>query len=38
MKVIDFAIAKANRGPLTDRTLFTAHRQLIGTPQYMRPE
>ena len=37
-KVIDFGIAKATQGRLTDRTLFTAHRQLIGTPQYMSPE
>ena len=39
-KVIDFGIAKATAGPggLTDRTLFTEHRQLIGTPEYMSPE
>ena len=37
-KVIDFGIAKATQSKLTDRTLFTAHRQLIGTPQYMSPE
>ena len=37
-KVIDFGIAKATQSKLTERTLFTAHRQLIGTPQYMSPE
>ncbi len=37
-KVIDFGIAKATQSKLTDKTLFTAHRQLIGTPQYMSPE
>ncbi len=37
-KVIDFGIAKATQAKLTDQTMFTAHRQLIGTPQYMSPE
>jgi tetratricopeptide (TPR) repeat protein len=37
-KVIDFGIAKATAGKLTEKTLFTEHRQLIGTPQYMSPE
>jgi serine/threonine protein kinase/tetratricopeptide (TPR) repeat protein len=37
-KVIDFGIAKAINQRLTEKTLFTAHRQLIGTPQYMSPE
>jgi eukaryotic-like serine/threonine-protein kinase len=37
-KVIDFGIAKAVMGPLTDKTLFTEARQLIGTPEYMSPE
>ncbi|MFN8817042.1 MAG: protein kinase domain-containing protein [bacterium] len=41
-KVIDFGIAKATggggAGHLTDKTLFTEHRQLIGTPEYMSPE
>lgn len=37
-KVIDFGIAKATSQPLTDKTLFTEHRQLIGTPEYMSPE
>lgn len=38
IKVIDFGIAKAMQGPLTERTLFTEFRQLIGTPAYMSPE
>jgi serine/threonine protein kinase len=37
-KVIDFGIAKATTGRLTDRTLFTAFEQFIGTPAYMSPE
>jgi len=37
-KVIDFGIAKATNARLTERTLFTEHRQLIGTPEYMSPE
>jgi serine/threonine protein kinase len=37
-KVIDFGIAKAIEGRLTDQTLFTPHEQLIGTPAYMSPE
>ncbi len=37
-KVIDFGIAKATASPLTEKTLFTEHRQLIGTPEYMSPE
>jgi len=37
-KVIDFGIAKATASNLTERTLFTEHRQLIGTPEYMSPE
>lgn len=38
-KVIDFGIAKAaGEQRLTDRTLFTEFRQLIGTPLYMSPE
>jgi serine/threonine protein kinase len=36
--VIDFGIAKAFEGRLTDQTLFTAYEQLIGTPAYMSPE
>ena len=37
-KVIDFGIAKATEARLTDRLLFTAYAQLIGTPAYMSPE
>jgi serine/threonine protein kinase len=38
-KVIDFGIAKATSGePLTDKTLFTAYEQFLGTPVYMSPE
>jgi WD40 repeat protein len=38
-KVIDFGIAKATVGQaLTDKTLFTAFEQFIGTPTYMSPE
>ena len=38
-KVIDFGIAKAITGqPLTDKTVFTAFEQFIGTPAYMSPE
>ncbi|MHC4909885.1 MAG: WD40 repeat domain-containing serine/threonine protein kinase, partial [Planctomycetota bacterium] len=37
-KIIDFGIAKAISEPLTDRTLQTGDRQLLGTPQYMSPE
>jgi WD40 repeat protein/serine/threonine protein kinase len=38
-KVIDFGIAKATAGQtLTDKTLFTAFEQFIGTPAYMSPE
>jgi eukaryotic-like serine/threonine-protein kinase len=38
-KVIDFGIAKATTGQtLTDKTLFTAFEQFMGTPAYMSPE
>ncbi|HMC63325.1 MAG TPA: WD40 repeat domain-containing serine/threonine-protein kinase, partial [Gemmataceae bacterium] len=38
-KVIDFGIAKAtNQQPLSDKTVFTAFDQFIGTPAYMSPE
>ena len=38
-KVIDFGIAKATTGDrLTDKTVFTAYEQMIGTPAYMSPE
>src|SRR5262245_58878403 len=37
-KVIDFGIAKATQGRLTEHTLFTAFEQFMGTPAYMSPE
>ena len=37
-KVIDFGVAKATQGRLTDKTLFTEFAQMIGTPLYMSPE
>jgi serine/threonine protein kinase len=37
-KVIDFGIAKATQGRLTDQTIFTAFEQFLGTPAYMSPE
>jgi hypothetical protein len=38
-KVIDYGIAKATTGQrLTDKTLFTAYEQFMGTPAYMSPE
>jgi eukaryotic-like serine/threonine-protein kinase len=38
-KIIDFGIAKATTGQrLTDKTMFTAFEQFIGTPAYMSPE
>nr|AIE90225.1 serine/threonine protein kinase [uncultured marine thaumarchaeote AD1000_01_F04] len=37
-KVIDFGVAKAIEQRLTEKTLFTEHGQLIGTPAYMSPE
>jgi serine/threonine protein kinase len=37
-KVIDFGIAKATEGRLTDNTAFTAYHQFVGTPAYMSPE
>jgi serine/threonine protein kinase len=37
-KVIDFGIAKATRGRLTDQTLNTEFDQIIGTPAYISPE
>src|SRR5262245_6294082 len=38
VKVIDFGVAKAMMHRLTERTLFTAYGQMIGTPAYMSPE
>jgi serine/threonine protein kinase/tetratricopeptide (TPR) repeat protein len=37
-KVIDFGIAKATQGDLTDKTVYTQLQQFIGTPAYMSPE
>jgi WD40 repeat protein/serine/threonine protein kinase len=37
-KVIDFGIAKAMQGRLTEKTLFTQFQHFIGTPAYMSPE
>lgn len=38
IKIIDFGVAKALNTQLTERTLFTSHGQIIGTPLYMSPE
>ncbi|MEO6005016.1 MAG: serine/threonine-protein kinase, partial [Opitutus sp.] len=37
-KIIDFGIAKAMHGRLTDRTIYTRFEQFVGTPTYMSPE
>ena len=37
-KVIDFGVAKATEQKLTERTLFTAVRPMVGTLEYMSPE
>src|SRR5882724_2234288 len=37
-KVIDFGIAKATQGELTDKTVYTQLQEFIGTPAYMSPE
>ncbi|MFN0058531.1 MAG: protein kinase domain-containing protein [Planctomycetota bacterium] len=37
-KIIDFGIAKATAGKLTELTLYTEHSMMIGTPEYMSPE
>ena len=37
-KVIDFGIAKATEQRLTDKTVYTAFNQFMGTPAYMSPE
>ena len=37
-KVIDFGIAKATQGELTDKIIYTQFQQFIGTPAYMSPE
>jgi serine/threonine protein kinase len=38
VKVIDFGVAKALGQQLTDKTMYTAFAQLVGTPLYMSPE
>ena len=38
VKVIDFGVAKAIGQQLTDKTLYTAFAQMVGTPLYMSPE
>src|SRR4029078_695093 len=35
---MDFGVAKAVGQQLTERTVYTAHTQLVGTPLYMSPE
>ncbi len=37
-KVIDFGLAKATGHKLTEKTVFTAYGQVMGTPAYMSPE
>jgi eukaryotic-like serine/threonine-protein kinase len=37
-KVIDFGVAKALSGQLTDESVHTVQGQMIGTPMYMSPE
>jgi serine/threonine protein kinase len=37
-KVIDFGVAKATNRDQAERTFFTQHGVLIGTPEYMSPE
>ena len=37
-KIIDFGVAKALQGRLTDQTLFTRFQRMVGTPRYMSPE
>ncbi len=37
-KIIDFGVAKATQGQLTEKTVFTGFGQMIGTPAYMSPE
>jgi len=38
VKVIDFGVAKATGGTLTEHTIDTAFGGVVGTPQYMSPE
>ncbi len=37
-KIIDFGVAKAMGASLTERTIYTAFHQFVGTPLYMSPE
>ena len=37
-KVIDFGVAKATGAALTERTIYTAFHQFVGTPLYVSPE
>jgi serine/threonine protein kinase/WD40 repeat protein len=37
-KVIDFGVSKALSQQLTEKSIYTAYGQMIGTPQYMSPE
>jgi tetratricopeptide (TPR) repeat protein len=37
-KVIDFGVAKATGGRLTEKTMFTQFGQIVGTLEYMSPE
>jgi len=37
-KIIDFGIAKATTGRLSERTIYASAEQVIGTPAYMSPE
>ena len=37
-KVIDFGVAKATHQKLTEKTMFTALGQVVGTLEYMSPE
>jgi eukaryotic-like serine/threonine-protein kinase len=37
-KVIDFGVSKALSSKLTEKTIYTAYGQIIGTPLYMSPE
>jgi serine/threonine protein kinase/WD40 repeat protein len=37
-KVIDFGVAKALSGKLTEKTVYTHYGQMVGTPLYMSPE
>ena len=37
-KIIDFGVSKAMGQQLTEKTMFTAFAQMVGTPLYMSPE